>query len=210
MAEMKSLTLNGVKYDIVDANAVHFAEAAAVGQTIRVSAVDENGVPTAWEAVDMASGGGGSEWELLDSFELPDGSEEVSGGLAITLPEGYKEFILRAFLAVPSATSNTTVYPRVIASTGTQHFFPASFWDYYPGTKAEYLQLYFETADLGGVPHLRMSGFETTSVEAKKNNLTTSGWFDKSNQGVQAARWAECKISRVIAPGSYYTLWGRK
>lgn len=31
---------------------------AAVGQTIRVSAVDENGQPTEWEAVDMASGGG--------------------------------------------------------------------------------------------------------------------------------------------------------
>lgn len=30
---------------------------AAVGQTIKVSAVDENGQPTEWEAVDMASGG---------------------------------------------------------------------------------------------------------------------------------------------------------
>lgn len=28
---------------------------AAVGQTIRVSAVDENGKPTEWEAVDMVS-----------------------------------------------------------------------------------------------------------------------------------------------------------
>ena len=75
MAEMKSLTLNGVKYDIVDADAVHFTEVAAVGQTIRVSAVDENGKPTAWEAVDMASGGGASEWEVINEVTT---TEEVT------------------------------------------------------------------------------------------------------------------------------------
>ena len=32
---------------------------AAVGQTVKITAVDENGQPTEWEAVDMASGGGG-------------------------------------------------------------------------------------------------------------------------------------------------------
>lgn len=31
--------------------------AATVGQTIKVKAVDTEGKPTAWEAVDMASGG---------------------------------------------------------------------------------------------------------------------------------------------------------
>lgn len=42
---------------------------AAVGQTIKVSAVDENGQPTEWEAVDMASGG--IDWQLVDSKTLP-------------------------------------------------------------------------------------------------------------------------------------------
>ena len=36
---------------------------AAVGQTVKISAVDVNGVPTAWVPVDMASGGG--TWEKL-------------------------------------------------------------------------------------------------------------------------------------------------
>lgn len=40
--------------------------AATVGQTIKVKAVDASGVPTAWEAVDMA--GGGVEWyEVVDT-----------------------------------------------------------------------------------------------------------------------------------------------
>lgn len=38
---------------------------AAVGQTVKISAVDDNGVPTAWVPVDMASGGGEREWVKL-------------------------------------------------------------------------------------------------------------------------------------------------
>lgn len=36
---------------------------ATVGQTVKIAAVDDNGVPTAWVPVDMASGGG--TWEKL-------------------------------------------------------------------------------------------------------------------------------------------------
>ena len=40
---------------------------AEVGQVIAVKAVDENGKPTEWEAVDMASGGGvQSDWNQMD------------------------------------------------------------------------------------------------------------------------------------------------
>ena len=38
---------------------------AAVGQIIKVKAIDESGKPTAWEAVDMPSGGGGGEITTL-------------------------------------------------------------------------------------------------------------------------------------------------
>ena len=39
---------------------------AAVGQTIKVKAVDESGKPTAWEAANMPSGGsGGGHWETV-------------------------------------------------------------------------------------------------------------------------------------------------
>lgn len=39
--------------------------AATVGQTVKVKAVDASGVPTAWEAVDVASGGGSETWEKI-------------------------------------------------------------------------------------------------------------------------------------------------
>lgn len=47
---------------------------ATVGQTIRVSAVDENGQPTEWEAVDMINGA--SEWELINEATLTE--DEIS------------------------------------------------------------------------------------------------------------------------------------
>ena len=39
---------------------------ATVGQIAKITAVDASGVPTAWEPVDMPSGGGGS----AETFEL--------------------------------------------------------------------------------------------------------------------------------------------
>ena len=38
---------------------------ASVGQIAKITAVDESGKPTAWEAVDMPSGGGGGHWETV-------------------------------------------------------------------------------------------------------------------------------------------------
>lgn len=45
--------------------------AATVGQTIKVKAVDTDGKPTAWEAVDAASGG--ETWEKIDVIPLTVG-----------------------------------------------------------------------------------------------------------------------------------------
>lgn len=44
--------------------------AATVGQTIKVKAVDTDGKPTAWEAVDAAGGGGSETWEKIADIEL--------------------------------------------------------------------------------------------------------------------------------------------
>lgn len=43
---------------------------ATVGQIAKITAVDTNGKPTEWEAVDMPSGGGGETWEKIAEIEL--------------------------------------------------------------------------------------------------------------------------------------------
>ena len=66
---------------------------ATVGQIAKITAVDDSGKPTAWEAVDMPSGGGGGSgetWEEINAITLSDAVNTVtintdSGGNAIAL-----------------------------------------------------------------------------------------------------------------------------
>lgn len=50
---------------------------AAVGQIAKISAVDANGVPTAWDPVDMPSGGGEKTLSLIASYDFTDNTASV-------------------------------------------------------------------------------------------------------------------------------------
>lgn len=87
---------------------------ATVGQTVKISEVDENGVPTAWEPVDFPEGGGGSgsTSNLLAKY-VHSGNKEVhptaldlatgvftceghglqTGGAAIVVPHSSEAYI---------------------------------------------------------------------------------------------------------------------
>lgn len=60
---------------------------AQVGQTIKVKAVNEQGMPTAWEAADMASGE--EQWELNATYQYSDLQFPVAFDLS-----GAKEWII--------------------------------------------------------------------------------------------------------------------
>ena len=71
---------------------------ASAGQIAKITAVDDTGKPTAWEAVDMPSGGGGDdgakEFRLIQSITLGEQSDRVdisvdSSGSAFALHEVY-------------------------------------------------------------------------------------------------------------------------
>ena len=76
-------------------NAIPVPATAEVGQTIVVSAVDENGKPTAWDVADMASGGGGSDnaenWRLVRKIILSENVQEIE----ITEDDNGKPFALK-------------------------------------------------------------------------------------------------------------------
>ena len=82
---------------------------ATVGQTVKISAVDDDGVPTAWEPVDFPSGGG-EEWEKIADITL---QEEVSNVVIDKDMEG-NAFLLKAFYVlvyskVPTGTAFTYI-----------------------------------------------------------------------------------------------------
>lgn len=62
---------------------------ATVGQTVKISAVDENGVPTAWEPTDFPSGGGATEEVWEDVCDVTIGAD-VRTQHILTTAEGKK------------------------------------------------------------------------------------------------------------------------
>ena len=58
---------------------------AQVGQIAKITAVDTDGKPTAWEAVDMA-GGGGETWEKIAEIVIPEGADEAT---ALTINKDF-------------------------------------------------------------------------------------------------------------------------
>ena len=85
-------TLNGYVGSMIDNSASNSLNitGATVGQIAKITAVDDSGKPTAWEAVDMPSGGGGETWEAINAITLSDAVNTVtintdSGGNAIAL-----------------------------------------------------------------------------------------------------------------------------
>lgn len=76
--------------------------AATVGQTVKVKAVDTDGKPTAWEAVDMA---GGETWELIAEIDFDvDAANDVFAWEYKNLPN-YKELAYKKVSLVGSTES---------------------------------------------------------------------------------------------------------
>lgn len=85
---------------------------AQVGQTIKVKAVNEQGMPTAWEAADMASGSSGEVWETLTEATLEEESVPILdiGAMASTFSN------LRFYFTFPIVESVETVQVRLSTS----------------------------------------------------------------------------------------------
>lgn len=66
---------------------------ATVDQTVKIAAVDDNGVPTAWEPVDMPSGGGDGEWVFAGSVTAE------SAGMALKVSNIHAKHILVSLYA---------------------------------------------------------------------------------------------------------------
>lgn len=101
---------------------------ATVGQTIKVKAVDDNGKPTAWEAVDMAAGDT-EVWEQLTHFVST--ADNPVNSVKQTFPAGaYKKIYIVGHIVL-SGTNNPTIFidsdtlgaPKVFANQSTSGTF---------------------------------------------------------------------------------------
>lgn len=91
---------------------------ATVGQTVKIAAVDGNGVPTAWEATDFpeSSGGGEKPWRLINTITFPSDEASATGTWHITEDADGNPFeldeVLLDFDAKLYATAKSQNYVR--------------------------------------------------------------------------------------------------
>lgn len=119
---------------------------ASVGQTVKITEVDDNGRPTAWEAVEMA---GAKSWRKIADITLEEDATELlvdtdEAGNALSLQALSVRFVLTGredaingnYWAYMGGTDN--VYRTIAATSGSTtsirsmqglaYFFPGSMW----------------------------------------------------------------------------------
>lgn len=102
--------------DIPSGTDISLGVTATVGQTIKVKAVDANGKPTAWEAVDMAAG----DTEVWEKVCQVTTTENVS---FIYQPfGGYYKKIRAIFLGESTAAGQVWIYPNTETLPGGRDF----------------------------------------------------------------------------------------
>ena len=91
-----------------------FVASAEVGQTVVAKAVDENGVPTEWEAADLGSGGVsvGTEWSVVLDTTLTEETSVIRQDVS-----GFSEYVI-LLRTVPGSGANKSVV-TVDVWTGT-------------------------------------------------------------------------------------------
>ena len=132
MNELKTLTLNDETFDSfqdqtarAELTKIPAVTGATVGQTVRIAAVDDDGVPTAWEPVDLPSGGGGDlQWYKVAETET---TEEITEYVASQDFDGnpiksYNPVAIALYFATPadSTQASTNGSPWIFASASSK------------------------------------------------------------------------------------------
>ena len=81
---------------------------ASVGQTIKVKAIDASGKPTAWEAADMPSGGGGAYYRSWSKVWTLVVAEDIAGFEASNINLDGKSEIMIVFISDSTASRTMT------------------------------------------------------------------------------------------------------
>lgn len=83
---------------------------ATIGQIVKIAAVDGDGRPTAWEPVDMPSGGGNLRWQRINSLTLTEQTNAIiisqdANGVPVS---DYKAVAMKVEFDVPADSTQTS------------------------------------------------------------------------------------------------------
>ena len=191
---------------------------AAVGQIAKITAVDDTGKPTAWEAVDMPSGGG-ETWELINEITIPDDAEETNA-LVINKDLNGNPFELKKallFVYMPKYTGKSTIPNYAFSSLNGIHnggSAPATYTNFVPPSSAQNRSMWWRVSVANnGLPY--HEELAKTNVSGSKRVIGGSGataLFDGYIiDGTEPAKESITEIGtkgNLIYAGCYFALYG--
>lgn len=179
---------------------------ATVGQTVKISAVDENGVPTAWLPTDFPSGGGsGGEWEKIIDFTISEqvGAFEVSTGI-----DGNPFELTELIVWFKQAVIEKGSYPYFTITTNNGNALPAMNWGVGTSFKTygAYVKLHADgsahafSADLNNLPR------GAANIEPLMNLSSVGGAIANFGNGISSFKIHA--NNQLFAVGTRLILYG--
>ena len=169
---------------------------ATVGQTVKISAVDANGVPTAWVPVDVVSG---EKWEKIAEIVIPDGAAETNA-LTINKDINGDQFrLIKARLCVkqPKYTGDSSIPSFSFAMINGK-----TYGRICPLAYTSAFRMPSKSVITGSVYEVDVSGAQQIETVYRSGN---GGWSDDSSSDFVTYSNPRDEYARYVAD----TLWAK-
>lgn len=172
---------------------------AAVGQLARIKAVNSNGAPTAWEAVDMPSGGSGETWEKVAEVTTTEDVASVN----LALSGACKKICIVDRVPVISGTTASDAKTLSIRAGNTNVFYKSGYLAVhgtYPRTRSYWV------IPLGGITW-------TLVTDANINNPLNfgniaAGYAKYTQSALSEITYGAVGTDAVVPAGTTITVYG--
>lgn len=176
MNELKTLKLNEETFDSfrdqtarAELTKIPAVTGATVGQTVRIAAVDDDGVPTAWEPVDLPSGG--------DAITAP--VDLIASG---TIPAGHAAYTQIGDIGVTWGDLKQYKSIGILWNNGTD-------WaTLFIGSMVVYQPLQLSTTATRSYTIIEFADTAKSKIQFKISALSEF-WFVDQNSVTNVARW---------------------
>lgn len=187
---------------------------ATVGQIAKISAVDDNGVPTAWEPVDMPSGVGGREWKKIGEVTT---AEDTTEAMHIKFTKDVNGNLL--------SLKGVLIIGRALFSDANQHWCKLTCNDNPYGSNANYclhapvlrngqfFTIYSEFLRADGVNSVAFTAFNAGNVKQYGGCESTINTWSPGNEGALQFPMRGVNLTipdSGLLAGSKFEFWGVK
>lgn len=192
--------------------------AAIVGQTVKVKAVDTDGKPTAWEAVDAV---GAKTWEKIAEIVIPEGADEATALTINKDSDGNPFSLVKARLCAkfPKYAGATTI-PNfsfaMINGKTTGRVTPIAYTSAWPKLSTSNVTGMIYEIDVSGaqqIEHVIKSTNQPWPDDSFRDYVTYGGLYDTDVTCAGDTLWAKPITSiggtgMLIYPGCRFVLYG--